>query len=59
MTYRVRLIDDDQLPPEHSWALVREAEGDCILFVKPTILSAREVEHRIEAVERMDCSTPA
>ena len=51
MTYRVKLIEDDQLPPEHSWALVREPEGgDCILFVKPTIQAPHEVAHRLSLI---------
>lgn len=43
MTYHVRLIGADQLPPEHSWAMVRH-RGDCFCFVKPEGLTTDTLE---------------
>ena len=32
--FRVRFVDDDQLPDETEWAVARCADGEQLLFVK-------------------------
>lgn len=57
MTYQVRLIDEDQLPEDHVWAMVRPRQGDdCVLFVKQKHVTQREIDQTIEAFRQLDCS---
>lgn len=43
MSYHVRLIGDDQLPADYSWAMVHH-EHDYYFFVKPEGLTADALE---------------
>lgn len=57
MNYQVRVIDDDQLPPETAWAFVR-AGGEEFMFVKRstvTLTSRADLVVLVESVTGAPC----
>lgn len=42
--HKIKLVDDQALPKEHSWALARTDAGDYLLFIKHCDLCDRVLE---------------
>lgn len=44
MSYSVRFVADEELPPDHDWALARDEAGHYYAFIKQSSLVPRVLE---------------